>query len=122
MKLLLCVLIIALQFKDSGCILGSIKHWLFGDHHQNVVDKALSQSGAKFEVVSTDEKFLKFANELNDMSPLDACYHIVIIFIYILKNPTFMYRTIYLHQLNRFNFLNKINMQMFHCVPIFRQS
>lgn len=76
--MLLCVLIISLQFKESGCILGSIKHWLFGDHHQNVVDKALSQSGAKFEVVSTDEKFLKFANELNDMSPLDACYHIVV--------------------------------------------
>lgn len=78
MKLLLCVIIIALQLKESGCIIGSIKHWLFGDHHQNVVDKALSESGAKFEVVSTDEKFLKFANELNDMSPLDACYHIVV--------------------------------------------
>lgn len=81
MKLLPCVIIIALQLRESGCIIGSIKHWLFGDHHQNVVDKALSESGAKFEVVSTDEKFLKFANELNDMSPLDACYHIVIIFI-----------------------------------------
>lgn len=78
MKLLPCVIIIALQLKESGCIIGSIKHWLFGDHHQNVVDKALSESGAKFEVVSTDEKFLKFANELNDMSPLDACYHIVV--------------------------------------------
>lgn len=78
MKLLLCVIIIALQLRESGCIIGSIKHWLFGDHHQNVVDKALSESGAKFEVVSTDEKFLKFANELNDMSPLDACYHIVV--------------------------------------------
>lgn len=78
MKLLPCVIIIALQFRESGCIIGSIKHWLFGDHHQNVVDKALSESGAKFEVVSTDEKFLKFANELNDMSPLDACYHIVV--------------------------------------------
>lgn len=81
MKLLPCVIIIALQLRESGCIIGSIKHWLFGDHHQNVVDKALSESGAKFEVVSTDEKFLKFANELNDMSPLDACYHIVIILI-----------------------------------------
>lgn len=81
MKLLPCVIIIALQLRESGCIIGSIKHWLFGDHHQYVVDKALSESGAKFEVVSTDEKFLKFANELNDMSPLDACYHIVIIFI-----------------------------------------
>lgn len=81
MKLLPCVIIIALQLIESRCIIGSIKHWLFGDHHQNVVDKALSESGAKFEVVSTDEKFLKFANELNDMSPLDACYHIVIIFI-----------------------------------------
>lgn len=78
MKLLPCVIIIALQLRESGCIIGSIKHWLFGDHHQNVVDKALSESGAKFEVVSTDEKFLKFANELNDMSPLDACYHIVV--------------------------------------------
>lgn len=77
MKLLPYVLLVFVHVMESDCILDSMKHWLFGDHKQSVVDKALGERGAKFEVVSTDEKFLKFANELTDMSPLDACYHIV---------------------------------------------
>lgn len=78
MKLLLVVFVLIGHYNESECVLENIKHWLFGDHGQHIVDSSLSKSGAKFEVVSTDEKFLKFASTLTDMSPLDACYHIVI--------------------------------------------
>ncbi|XP_048769489.1 protein brambleberry-like [Ostrea edulis] len=78
MKLLLIVFVLIGHYNESECVLENIKHWLFGDHVQHIVDSSLSKSGAKFEVVSTDEKFLKFASTLTDMSPLDACYHIVV--------------------------------------------
>ncbi|XP_061189531.1 protein brambleberry-like [Saccostrea echinata] len=78
MKLFLIVIVLIWQYRESECVLDSIKHWMFGDDTQHNVDKALKKSSAKFEVVSTDTKFLKLASELTDMSPLDACYHIVV--------------------------------------------
>ncbi|VDI03115.1 Hypothetical predicted protein [Mytilus galloprovincialis] len=57
----------------DSLVLDSIKGWLFGPDTD--IDKSFSKN-VKFEVVSTDKKFLKFASELNEMSPLDSCYHI----------------------------------------------
>ena len=64
--------------KSEGLILDSIKGWLFGPEAD--IEKALAKN-VKFEVVSTDKKFLKFASELSELSPLDSCYHIVSILL-----------------------------------------
>ncbi|XP_062578041.1 protein brambleberry-like [Saccostrea cucullata] len=78
MKLLLIGFVLIWQHRESECVLDSIKHWMFGDDTQHNADNALKKSSSKFEIVSTDTKFLKLASELTDMSPLDACYHIVV--------------------------------------------
>uniref|UniRef100_A0A0B7ARD3 Protein brambleberry n=1 Tax=Arion vulgaris TaxID=1028688 RepID=A0A0B7ARD3_9EUPU len=57
----------------------SMLEWLFGDGKVEATgDVAGPDSSVRFEVLSSDEKFLDFAQSLNDMSPLDACYNIVI--------------------------------------------
>ncbi|XP_071146919.1 protein brambleberry-like [Mytilus edulis] len=68
------ILLVCFTLTDS-LVLDSIKGWLFGPDTD--IDKSFSKN-VKFEVVSTDKKFLKFASELNEMSPLDSCYHIVV--------------------------------------------
>ncbi|BFZ23059.1 hypothetical protein BsWGS_26097 [Bradybaena similaris] len=52
--------------------------WLFGDGKAEASDETSVSDSIRFEVLSADEKFLEFAKTLNDMSPLDACYNIVI--------------------------------------------
>ncbi|XP_005101161.1 protein brambleberry [Aplysia californica] len=60
----------------------SVFEWLFGAGEGG--EKAAGTLGGenrtpiRFEVLSSDEKFLDFAQTLTDLSPLDACYNIVI--------------------------------------------
>ncbi|GFN96069.1 protein brambleberry-like isoform x1 [Plakobranchus ocellatus] len=51
--------------------------WLFGENSKDVPQSS-DEKTIRFEVLSSDEKFLDFARTLNDLSPLDACYNIVI--------------------------------------------
>lgn len=81
------ILIVCFIHTDS-LVLDSIKGWLFGPDTD--IDKSFSKN-VKFEVVSTDKKFLKFASELNEMSPLDSCYHIVIIHVNSIYVPAYTY-------------------------------
>lgn len=74
--LLFCIICFA-NISVSLTFLESLKDWLFGQETQTDVDSALSKN-VKFEIVSTDEKFLQLANTLTEMSPLDSCYHIVV--------------------------------------------
>ena len=57
----------------------SVMEWLFGsgDEKKNEVEDKEDTSPIRFEVLSTDEKFLDFAVTLKEMSSLDACYNIV---------------------------------------------
>ncbi|KAK3705501.1 hypothetical protein RRG08_041375 [Elysia crispata] len=54
--------------------------WLFGESDTKDVPENEQENDERirFEVLSSDEKFLDFARTLNDLSPLDACYNIVI--------------------------------------------
>ncbi|KAL8622670.1 hypothetical protein ACOMHN_009304 [Nucella lapillus] len=53
--------------------------WLFGERKTVSHESTDSEEPlTRFEVLSTDEKFLDFATTLADLSPLDACYHVVI--------------------------------------------
>ncbi|CAL1531063.1 unnamed protein product [Lymnaea stagnalis] len=55
--------------------------WLFGDGKdtgQASTETEEIKPTIRFEVLSSDEKFLDYARTLSDMSPLDACYNIVI--------------------------------------------
>ena len=51
--------------------------WLFGTEDEQAKDVPFKKSGIRFEVLSTDEKFLDFAKTLTDLTPLDACYQLV---------------------------------------------
>ncbi|KAK7094027.1 protein brambleberry-like [Littorina saxatilis] len=53
--------------------------WLFGSEKTKASENGDSEEPiTRFEVLSADEKFLDFATTLADLSPLDACYHVVI--------------------------------------------
>ncbi|XP_046582949.1 LOW QUALITY PROTEIN: protein brambleberry-like [Haliotis rubra] len=57
----------------------SVLEWLFGSDSQQKENGDVKQgSGARFEVISTDEHFLEFAKTLKDLSTLDACNQIVV--------------------------------------------
>ncbi|XP_071111837.1 protein brambleberry-like [Haliotis cracherodii] len=57
----------------------SVLEWLFGSDSQKKENGDVKQgSGARFEVISTDEHFLEFAKTLKDLSTLDACNQIVV--------------------------------------------
>ncbi|KAK3104672.1 hypothetical protein FSP39_007514 [Pinctada imbricata] len=75
MRFISLFLIFSSLFLPSSCLLESVKDWLFGD---GTGGTAIVSQGTKFEVLSTDEKFLKYATALAELSPLDACYHIVV--------------------------------------------
>lgn len=54
--------------------------WLFGKEKAGSSDNEAENGKEpiiRFEVLSSDEKFLDFATTLSDLSPLDACYHVV---------------------------------------------
>ncbi|RUS82974.1 hypothetical protein EGW08_009259, partial [Elysia chlorotica] len=73
----LCLIIyLAFSVKPSNSVL----EWLFGDSDNNDVseNEQKNEETIRFEVLSSDEKFLEFASTLNDLSPLDACFNIVI--------------------------------------------
>ena len=57
----------------------SMLEWLFGESDTKDVPENEQENDERirFEVLSSDEKFLDFARTLNDLSPLDACYNIV---------------------------------------------
>ncbi|KAL5015168.1 hypothetical protein ScPMuIL_009438 [Solemya velum] len=65
---------------EEQLVIYSMKDWFFGEEQQEKIDGALKvrKTQTQFEVISSDENFLKLAKALNDLSPLDACYHIVI--------------------------------------------
>ena len=73
---LLTVLYILLLCKPSVSVL----EWLFGTEEADNANKASGgedEPPIRFEVLSSDEKFLDFAQTLRDLSPLDTCYNIV---------------------------------------------
>ncbi|XP_059146093.1 protein brambleberry-like [Physella acuta] len=67
-----------LNLNESDAVL----EWLFGDGtdqaNQDHSTENQNENPIRFEVLSADEKFLDYARTLSDMSPLDACYNIVI--------------------------------------------
>lgn len=79
MTYLYCGIVLVVLFSPSSCFLDSMKDWFFGEEQQEKIDGALKvrKTQTQFEVISSDENFLKLAKALNDLSPLDACYHIV---------------------------------------------
>ena len=73
-KHILFVLLLFHAFKDGS----GMFEWLFGkDSTESSESDDSKEPITRFEVLSTDEKFLDFATTLADLSPLDACYHIV---------------------------------------------
>lgn len=50
--------------------------WLFAKESTTKISDA-KEPIARFEVLSSDDKFLDLASTLEDLSPLDKCYHIV---------------------------------------------
>jgi hypothetical protein len=65
--------------------------WLFGKSSDGSGGSSdTKEPTTRFEVLSTDEKFLDFATTLADLSPLDACYHVV--------RPCSLLLAQYLHQ------------------------
>ena len=77
----LCFIYFAISIQPSL----SIFEWLFGEDHKDAPEEKQSEE-IRFEVLSSDEKFLDFARTLHDLSPLDACYNIVSIFKSLGKN------------------------------------
>ena len=73
-KHILFVLLLFHAVKDGS----GLFEWLFG---KKTAESSESDDAkepiTRFEVLSTDEKFLDFATALADLSPLDSCYHIV---------------------------------------------
>lgn len=55
--------------------------WLFGDDEQDGGTEkktgVAARDSSRFEMLSTDEKFLEYSKTLAELSPLDECYHIV---------------------------------------------
>ncbi|XP_064611789.1 LOW QUALITY PROTEIN: protein brambleberry-like [Liolophura sinensis] len=60
----------------------SFMGWLFGDDEQDGGTEKktgiAARDSSRFEMLSTDEKFLEYSKTLAELSPLDECYHIVI--------------------------------------------
>ncbi|KAK6176026.1 hypothetical protein SNE40_014391 [Patella caerulea] len=52
--------------------------WLYGENRENELKSTPGQADMKYEVVTTDDKFLEFAKTLNELKPLDACHNIVV--------------------------------------------
>ena len=74
LKHILFVLLLFHALKDGS----GMFEWLFGKETAESSESDDSKEPiTRFEVLSTDEKFLDFATALTDLSPLDACYHIV---------------------------------------------
>ncbi|XP_025082982.1 protein brambleberry-like isoform X2 [Pomacea canaliculata] len=70
-----------LLFLSFSCTSDGMFEWLFGKEKAGSSDNEAENGKEpiiRFEVLSSDEKFLDFATTLSDLSPLDACYHVVI--------------------------------------------
>lgn len=73
-RILLTTLLFVSVNYSSGLL-----EWLFGTQPTKLTENPdAKEPTTRFEVLSTDEKFLDFATVLVDLSPLDACYHVVI--------------------------------------------
>lgn len=69
-----------LLFLSFSCTSDGMFEWLFGKEKAGSSDNEAENGKEpiiRFEVLSSDEKFLDFATTLSDLSPLDACYHVV---------------------------------------------
>ncbi|XP_041377242.1 protein brambleberry-like [Gigantopelta aegis] len=68
--------VVFLVLKANSCC--AVFDWLFGTEEEQAENAPFKKSGIRFEVLSTDEKFLDFAKTLTDLTPLDACYQLVV--------------------------------------------
>lgn len=59
----------------------AIFEWLFGQNAESDSEsdsvRVIRSTGLKFEVETSDAKFLQLKNAIEDLSDLDACNHIV---------------------------------------------